>query len=1052
MAEKQSAQAAKASAIKKDSKSFERRDNLVNIEKQVQEKWEKEKRYETDAPKDTSKPKFLVTFPFPYMNGKLHLGHAFSLTKAEFQARYQRFQGKEALFPFGFHCTGMPIMAAADKLRREIADYGCPPNLPVRVAKDGEEPPAYQWDILKKMGFTDPEEIKKFTDPVYWLHYFPPRAITDLKAFGVSCDFRRSFITTEVNKYFDSFVRWQFQRLKEADKVKFGERYSIFAPLENQMCADHDRLSGEGVKPKEYTIVKLKVVAPFVEVMKPFEGKNVYFGAATLRPETMYGQTNCWLAPEGEYGAFQINKDDILVLTERAALNLAYQGHSEVRGKINKLATFKGQDLFGTALESPLSINKVIYTLPMLTVSTKKTTGVVTSVPSDSPDDYAALNDLKTKPKLREKFGLKDEWVLGFDPVEIINIPEYGNCVAPVLCEKYKITSQNQAEPLELAKDEAYLKGFNFGTMLQGEFKGTPVKDAKPLIRDLLIKNGQAIPYAEPENVVISRSGETCVVALLDQWFLNYGEESWKKQVEAMINPDRFRYYSKATQKELADTLDWLHEWGCSRSYGLGTRLPWDESVVVESLSDSTIYMAFYTIAHLLQGGVLDGTQQGPANISPEQLTPDAWDHIFFGKSLPSESPVTEQQLAPLRNEFKYWYPVDMRVSGKDLIKNHLTFFLYNHSAIFPEEHWPKSIYCNGWVMVNGEKMSKSRGNFLTLSDVCELYSADATRIALADAGDTHDDANFVELTANSSILKLTTHLSWIKDTLATADQTLRNNADALADKVFESRINKLIQLTHESYDNMLYKNVILHAWYDLQSTLKTYVQSCADSNIGMSKPLVDLFIRVQTIIMAPITPHTSEYVWSTLLNQSGSVLDAEWPKAGAVDKILLDQQDYLEGSYHSFRAQYAKDKKKLKNAKPTRALIYVADRYNEWQIKTLEIMAKMYDANQDNLKDNNAVAKEISKVFTDKKQVGMAMSFAAWKIQQIPKGGRDSLNLVPLFNEMELLKGNMDALREVTGTENVEVYSAVDADTPDPAKKKVQALPGNPVVVYLVE
>jgi leucyl-tRNA synthetase len=53
--------------------------------------------------------KYMVTFPYPYMNGFLHLGHAFSMSKAEFANRYQRQRGKRALFPFGFHCTGMPI-------------------------------------------------------------------------------------------------------------------------------------------------------------------------------------------------------------------------------------------------------------------------------------------------------------------------------------------------------------------------------------------------------------------------------------------------------------------------------------------------------------------------------------------------------------------------------------------------------------------------------------------------------------------------------------------------------------------------------------------------------------------------------------------------------------------------------------------------------------------------------------------------------------------------------------------------------------------------------
>jgi leucyl-tRNA synthetase len=67
--------------------------------------------------------------------------------------------------------------------------------------------------------------------------------------------------------------------------------------------------------------------------------------------------------------------------------------------------------------------------------------------------------------------------------------------------------------------------------------------------------------------------------------------------------------------------LDWLKEWGCSRTAGLGTELPWDDQFIVESLSDSTIYMAYYTVAHMLQGGVLDGSQTGPLGVKPEDLT-----------------------------------------------------------------------------------------------------------------------------------------------------------------------------------------------------------------------------------------------------------------------------------------------------------------------------------------------------------------------------------------------------------------------------------------------
>jgi leucyl-tRNA synthetase len=74
-------------------------------------------------------------------------------------------------------------------------------------------------------------------------------------------------------------------------------------------------------------------------------------------------------------------------------------------------------------------------------------------------------------------------------------------------------------------------------------------------------------------------------------------------------------------------------------------------------------------------------------------------------------------------------------VSGKDLIQNHLTFTVYNHTAIFPKKLWPRSFRCNGHLMLNNEKMSKSTGNFKTLKQAIEEYSADAMRISLADAG-----------------------------------------------------------------------------------------------------------------------------------------------------------------------------------------------------------------------------------------------------------------------------------------------------------------------------
>jgi leucyl-tRNA synthetase len=90
-----------------------------------------------------------------------------------------------------------------------------------------------------------------------------------------------------------------------------------------------------------------------------------------------------------------------------------------------------------------------------------------------------------------------------------------------------------------------------------------------------------------------------------------------------------------------------------------------------------------------------------------------------FSSPLPSDSTIPKSTLSKMKSEFEFWYPFDLRVSGKDLIQNHLTFSLYNHVAVWPDgKMTPRSFRCNGHLLLNSDKMSKSTGNFKTLSEV----------------------------------------------------------------------------------------------------------------------------------------------------------------------------------------------------------------------------------------------------------------------------------------------------------------------------------------------
>lgn len=1083
-------------------KSNEKLTEYRKMEVEVQQQWRDSKIFEVDASDDPNQEKFFATFPYPYMNGKLHLGHSFSISKVDYAIAYQRLLGKKCLFPLGFHCTGMPILACADKLKREIELYGNPPKFPEDqdnregedqgdqakkpdiddlMAKDKSKAKKskaqaksggakFQWQIMRDnirlsdeetQGLSEEEiiarvdkEIAKFVDPVHWFHHFPREAMQDLDSFGLGIDWRRTFITTDVNPFYDSFVRWQFLHLKNKNKIKFGKRYSVYSPKDGQPCMDHDRASGEGVAPQEYTLIKIKL-ANKMEILKEAGDLPVFLLAATLRPETMYGQTNLWLKPDMKYIAFKMINNEIGVCSQRAALNMSYQDLTPKVGELDILAEFDGQELLGQALESPLAYNKIIYALPMMTIQDTKGTGVVTSVPSDSPDDWIALQDLKNKAALRQKFNIKDEMVLPFEAIPIIDVADYGDLSAVKVCADLKIQSQNDRDKLAEAKERVYLKGFYDGKMLVPEYKGKKVNEVRKPIQKLLVDSNQAIIYMEPEKQVISRSGDECVVALCDQWYLDYEDESWKAQVRAAL--EKMETYSDETRSRFETTIDWLHGHACSRTYGLGTKLPWDEKWLIESLSDSTIYMAYYTIAHLLQGGKLIGDETtSPLKITPSDMKPQVWDFIFFGDdSNLSDCSISMDSLKLMRKEFTFWYPMDLRSSGKDLVPNHLTFSLYNHCAIWQNEpdKWPKSMRANGHLQLNGQKMSKSTGNFLTLQGAIELYGADAVRYALADSGDGIDDANFVDNQAETGLLKLYNFLKWCEETLQSMDTLRQGEPDSFADKTFRNAMNKLIIECKDYYDKMMFREALRVGFFEYQDLRTKYKEMCGAN--GTHAALTRSFIENQAILISPICPHAAQRIWR-LLGHEGFIANARWPSAGEVSEDLHKMYLYLNESAHEFRVRLrvfqTPPKAKKGQTGPsqapvaTKANIYVAKNFPPWQATICQTLQDLYIEHNGQMPDNKTISSRLAKCESLKRYMKKVMPFAEVRKQLIQKLGEEAFNLTSPFDECQVLTENLSYLKSTLEVDNIIIEDAADSDNP---KIIEDCCPSCPMIVF---
>lgn len=778
--------------------------DFKKIAKNWQKEWAKRKIFEANADPN-GKKKFFVTFPYPYLSGYLHVGHTYTLMRVEAFARYKRMQGYNVLFPQAWHATGSPIETAAK-----------------RVA-EGEQK---QIDILKASGFKD-TEISKFKNPKHWIDTFGQADEKTFKSLGTSIDWRRNFVTTDLNPRYSKFVQWQFNKLKDGGFVVQGEHPVVWCPKEKIPVGDHARSEGEGEVPEEMTLLLFKL-------------DDKILPAATFRPETIYGVTNLWLNPEIKYIEAEVDSQK-WIISEPTMQKLEGQKH-----KIKTIKTINAKELIYKKCINPAT-QKETKILPASFVTAENGTGVVMSVPSHAPYDWMALSDLQ-----KTDANAKD-----ITPISLIKIDGFGEHPAIEICKKLNIMSQND-DKLEDATKEIYKKEFHTGILKQitGKYQGKTVQDSKDaIIKDFVAEN-KAKQFYDLAGTVICRCLTRCNVKLVDnQWFLAYSSQAWKQKTMKAL--EQTKLYPEKIRPQFEHVVDWLKDWACTRELGLGTKLPWDEKWVIESLSDSTLYPAYYTICHLLD------------KIPLEKINDALFDYVFLGKGNVKNIKIKKDILDLMKTEFEYWYPVDFRNSGKDLVQNHLTFYLFNHTAIFPENKWPQGIAVNGYVTVNKEKMSKSKGNVKFMHELIKKYTPDITRITILSGGEELADVDWDEDFAINVQNKLD---QWFNFAMQYYNKP--GAEQKTVDRWMESQLNKVIRDATKAMNETMFRTAAMTGFFDLQRHLKWYLRRRSGS---FNKELVNQIIEVQTKLLTPFTPHLCEEIWFKLEKQ-GLITQEEWP------------------------------------------------------------------------------------------------------------------------------------------------------------------------------
>ncbi|MEM3045279.1 MAG: leucine--tRNA ligase [Candidatus Bathyarchaeia archaeon] len=956
------------------------------IERKWLKAWEESRIFEADP--DPGKRKFFITVAYPYPNSPQHIGHGRTYTITDVYARYLRMRGYNVLFPMAFHYTGTPILAMSKRLR----------------AGDKE----LEETFLKI--YRVPREIMEgFHEPLNIARYFHREIKDGMREMGYSIDWRREFTT--IDPQYSRFIEWQFHKLKEKGLISRGSHPVGWCPSCGSPVGQHDTIGDKEPEIGEFTLIKFR-----------FNGKIL--PTATLRPETVFGVTNIWVNPEAVYVEAQVDGEE-WIITDRGAEKLKYLGRS-----VSVKGSFQGSRLIGGYAENPVTGLRIPI-LPASFVDPGNATGVVMSVPAHAPFDYQALKDLRDKgAELLERYGVLPSILDGLKPIPVIEVEGFSEVPARDVVERMGVKDQDDPRLVD-ATEEVYSKEYHLGFMRRDipSYSGLPVSKAKEMVKDDLLREGSGDRIYEIINrPVLCRCGGECLVKIFeDQWFINYGDESWKEMARACL--EGMRIIPEEVRVEFEHTIGWLKGKACARSEGLGTPLPWDKEWIIESLSDSVIYMAYYTIAHHLR------------RVPAEKLTPQVFDYILLGEGDPGEisdrTGMDAGFLLEMRREFTYFYPLDSRHSGRDLIPNHLTFFIFNHAAIFPREHWPRSIVVNGSVLMEGKKMSKSFGNIIPLREAVREFAVDPLRLSLVATAGLLQDVDFSPALARSMRERLERLYSWALNVLAGPSEP--EGDWGLPERWLWSRINRIIRDATLAMEELRFRDALQLILYLLDQEMGKYVRLASirggdGVNPGLLRRILDLRVR----LLAPFAPFLCEEIWSLL--GDGLVSRAEWPEADlkALDEGVEEAVAILDRVLDD-----AKDLCRILKGKPLKIRLYSASKAKLEAYRLILEGASMGEA----VKAAAAMggAGEVDKLA---RTVKGWVTDAARTPEPVKARRRAFLES---FNEYELLR-EFSKYLEGELSLPVEVYSEDDPEKVDPAGRAARAEPLKPAIHIEVE
>ena len=464
------------------------------------------------------------------------------------------------------------------------------------------------------------------------------------------------------------------------------------------------------------------------------------------------------------------------------------------------------------------------------------------------------------------------------------------------------------------------------------------VEETKELVKGKLIEQGKADVFYDLSEEVICRCGHKVVIKRIDdQWFIRYSDSELTRKSKE--HAAKMNIFPTEYSENISGVLDWFSDRACARlGNWLGSKFPFDKQWTVEPISDSTLYPVYYIVSKFINNGTIE----------VNELTEEFFDYVFLEKGEGKES------WKEIREEFNYFYPLDINLGGKEHKTVHFPVFIMNHVAIFPPGKLPQGIFVNWWVTGKGSKISKSKGGAEPIPAAMEKYGVDAMRLYYAHIGSPHVDVVWTEdvvLNYKNALERISSLVEKVEN-LDGKPQSIDN---WLVSKTYENL--KKVNEAMKTYGLRELASIVYFAIYD---DFRWYLRRG-----GENKKTIEEVIQIWCHLMNPLTPHLSEE-----LNKGKELISSSsWPELEE-EKIDL-RSESGENLVKEVMEGMRNVKKLAKLDKITKAKLFVAEKWLYQVYTTIaneinvtrnvgEMMRKVLE--DDSLKPKG---KEITKIVT---------------------------------------------------------------------------------------